>query len=647
MKIFWLSAWAISLALCFPFASAAEDAPANPRQTWQLLDYVAVDYAGAVKNGEVIDPGEYAEMREFAATVLAQVQALPPAAEQPTLMAEANELIAAVAAKNDPDAVAALAHRMADALLKTYPIASVPATAPDLALAAPLYAQQCASCHGLSGHGDGPAAAGLNPPPIAFSDTERAAKRTPFALYEAISQGIEGTSMTSYSALPEQDRWALAFYVGNFAYSPQMRSKGESLWRDHAKLRSNIPTLEALTRSNESELAKQVGNEQAQAITAYLRSSPQAVKPMVADAGSGSFVLARQRLDASVAAYAVGDVTKARSLGLSSYLDGIEPVEPALAAHDRDLLRELESAMGRFRSQLNEGASIDSVKSQAVLVEAVLDRADAAMQDVQTDASTAFVGSFTVVLREGLEAMLIVIGMIAFLRKAKRPEVLRYVHAGWISALIAGGLTWSVATYLVEISGASREVTEGLSAIFAALVLLSVGLWMHQKSLAGRWQEYLKAKMSAALTRRSAVFLFMLAFVAVYREVFETILFFIAMWSERNSTAIIAGLVAAGVALAGVAYWMLRISKRLPIGQFFSISSILIAVLAVVLVGKGVAALQEAGWIAQGFVSFPRIDWLGIYPTWQSLLAQAIVATVAVIGFAANARSARGLASAQ
>ncbi len=190
-------------------------------------------------------------------------------------------------------------------------------------------------------------------------------------------------------------------------------------------------------------------------------------------------------------------------------------------------------------------------------------------------------------------------------------------------------------------SGANREVTEGVSALFAAVVLLSVGIWMHQKSLAGRWQQYLHAKVSAALTRRSAVFLFLVAFVAVYREVFETILFFIAMWNQENSTAILGGLVAGSVVLAGVAYWMLRMSKRLPIGQFFSISSILIAVLAVVLVGKGIAALQEAGWVGQALVAAPRIDWLGVYPSWQSLLAQLAVAVIAIGGFYFNARNSR------
>jgi high-affinity iron transporter len=96
--------------------------------------------------------------------------------------------------------------------------------------------------------------------------------------------------------------------------------------------------------------------------------------------------------------------------------------------------------------------------------------------------------------------------------------------------------------------------------------------------------------------------------------VFETILFYIAMWSDQASTAILAGLVAGIAVLAAVAYWMLRMSRRLPIGRFFSISSILIAVMAVILIGKGVAALQEAGWISQTPLALPRIEWIGLYP---------------------------------
>ncbi len=234
--------------------------------------------------------------------------------------------------------------------------------------------------------------------------------------------------------------------------------------------------------------------------------------------------------------------------------------------------------------------------------------------------------------------------MIAFLRKSERREALPWVHAGWVGALVAGAITWAAATWLIDISGANRELTEGLSSLFAAVVLLSVGIWMHQKSLAGRWQQYLNARLSAALGRRSMVFLFVLSFVAVYREVFETILFYAAMWNPRDAGAIVAGLAAGSVGLALVTFALLRLGMRLPIGKFFAVSSALIAVLAVVLVGKGVAALQEAGWISLGMIQAPRIDLLGIYPTWQTLTAQLTVAIAAALGFWINLRGGRALA---
>lgn len=620
-------------------AIAAETNQVNPRQTWQMLDYIAVDYAGAVQAGRVADVGEYEEMREFAAAVQTQLAAMSATDQQPVLMAQADRLVAAVEAKAEPMQVAALARGLADELLVSYPIGAVPISPPEPAQAAALYTQQCAACHGPNGRGDGPAAASLDPPPIAFSDAARAAQRTPFALYEVISQGVPGTGMASFAALPDADRWALAFYVGSLAYSPQTRADGEALWRGNAELRGRIPTLEALTHTRESDLTSTLSPAQAAAIVAYLRSRPQAVNEPLSS--SGPFTLARQRLADSQRAYAAGDITRATSLALSAYLDGVEPVEPTLATRNVALLREIETAMARFRTLMGRRATLAELTAQAAQVDALFGRAETVLLEKHTDTTTAFLGSFTILLREGLEALLIVIGMIAFLRKAERRDMLPYVHAGWAGALLAGALTWAAATYLVDISGANREVTEGISALFAAAVLLSVGIWMHQKSLAGRWQQYLHAKMSAALTRRSAIFLFTLAFVAVYREVFETILFYIAMWSEQASGAIVAGLIAGSVVLAAVAYWMLRMSRRLPIGQFFSISSILIAILAVVLVGKGVAALQEAGWVPQSLVQAPRIEWLGVYPSWQSLLAQLVVATAAMIGFVVNTRSGR------
>ena len=147
--------------------------------------------------------------------------------------------------------------------------------------------------------------------------------------------------------------------------------------------------------------------------------------------------------------------------------------------------------------------------------------------------------------------------------------------------------------------------------------------------------------MAAALSRRSAWFLFGLAFISVYREVFETILFCIALWSEGQRLWLLMGLGAGAVALAVIAWVLLRTSRRLPMAKFFSASSIIIAILAVVLTGKGIAALQEAGIIAVNALAVPRIEVLGVYPTRQSVLAQVAIAVVLAVGFAINAARTR------
>ena len=353
-----------------------------------------------------------------------------------------------------------------------------------------------------------------------------------------------------------------------------------------------------------------------------------------------SFDVARQKLAQSTKSYERSDFAAATDLALSAYLDGVEPIEPTLSARDKDLMVRIEGAMSRFRSLISERAPLADIRAQASTAEGLFREADGALAS-SADATAAFIGSFTILIREGLEALLVVVAMLAFLRKADRTDMLRYVHAGWTGALGLGVVTWAIATYLVNVSGASREVTEGVSSLFAAVVLLSVGMWMHQKSMAGMWQKYIHEKLSAALSRKSAFFMFGLAFIAVYREVFETILFYAALWEQGNHGALLGGLVAGVGLLAALALALLRFSARLPIGKFFSWSSALVAVLAVVLTGKGIAALQEAGWIGSKTLGAVRIELLGVYPSAQVLLAQLAMVALVAAGFYWNSRGSK------
>ena len=615
------SARGLAILVTFLFSSVSQASEADVKRVWQILDYLAVDYAGAVKDGKVVSQSEYDEMKEFALTARTKIATLETKSEQPALIAQATELEAAIGARADASKVGALSKALAKYLVAVYPVPLAPSRIPDVGLGAKIYAQNCASCHGATGNGDGPVGKSLNPKPIAFTDKERASQRSLFALYQAVSQGLAGTAMPAFGQLSEEDRWAVATYLGTFAHDSSEIEQGKKVWSEGEMAKAAVPNFDSFVGLTQNDLAETLGGKEASVVMAYLHANPDALN----QAPAGGLTLARKQLQLSLAAYKAGDIKKAQDLALSSYLDGVEPYEHALAAKDGSLKSQIEVAMSRYRSQLSDKAPIDRVAASASDVERLFTQGDQVLSDSKADSTAAFLGSLTILLREGLEALLVVVGMIAFLRKAERPDVLGYVHAGWLTALAAGAATWGAATYLVTISGANREVTEGLSSLFAAAVLVSVGIWMHQKSVAGQWQVYLRERMSAALNRKSAFFMFGLAFVAVYREVFETILFYAALWGQGNDRAILVGLAAGVLCLAAITVLLLRFSAKLPIGKFFSASSWLVAVLAVALTGKGVAALQEAGWIAPSALPSPRVELLGVYPSTIGLAAQAVV----------------------
>lgn len=620
-----------------PVAAASLGTAAAAQQpdvqtVWQLLNYMSVDYSGAVSNGKVVSQSEYAEMREFAGSVQQNIAKLPPNPAKAQLLEQANEFDLAVNQKQPAEKIRSLADHLGNALLAAYPVPLGPPGVPDLSRGASLFNRTCASCHGEKGDAKTAAAAQLNPPPIAFVSRSRADQRSPFALYQVISHGVEGTAMVGFSNLPAQDRWDLAYYVSRFAYPGSLAAEGKRIWESDSKLRKSVPDLAALSALTEAQLADRIGEGRAAAVMAYLRADPAAVT-----GGASALSLVRARLQQSFEAYRAGDRDKAKSLALSAYLDGFEPIEGALAARDSTLLARVETAMGELRAAIGRGESPDQIHARIQQIDGMLDQVDAALAPDQANAVSTFVGAATILLREGLEALLIVVGMLAFLKKGGRPDMVRPVHYGWTTALIAGAATWLAATTLISISGATRELTEGFGSILAALVLLFVGIWMHGKGQADEWQRYIRQRMDRALSKGSAWFLFSLAFVAVYRELFETILFYAALSAEGNTAAVVAGAAAGAAALAIVAFVMLKFSQKLPVGKFFTYSSVLIAVLAVVLAGKGVAALQEAGLIGVApLSSVPRIALLGIFPTTQVIAAQLLILIALIIGFRWN-----------
>jgi len=591
---------------------------ADTQQLLQLIDYVGVDYSGAVDEGIVVNEAEYAEMLDFAAGISQQLADLPEHKVKSELVEQTNTLAVWVQEKKSADQVRQLTAQMHQNILSAYEIVVVPRKQPDLEKAKQLYVEQCASCHGAEGLGDGPASIGMEPPPINFHDIERYKQRTLYGLHSTITQGVKDTSMKAYYQLSDEDRWSLAFYVGGLAVQATDIDTKESPLLNISKLTVTTP-----------EQAKELYGENGAEIMAYLRHHPE-----VFYNNKSNLTFAKQRLGDVITAYKNNDRKKAYQYAVEAYLEGFELVEQNINAFDKPLRLEIEVAMTGLRNKIRAGESVDVIESEIALINKKLDIADELLNSKSLSGGAAFASAFFILLREGLEALLIVAALAAFLVRTKRKDGLRYIHLGWISALVLGVFTWWASVSIVNISGASREITEGVAAIVATIVLLYVGFWMHDKTSAAKWKKFIDDSMHKALTSGTLWTLTGLSFIAVYREAFETILFYQALWAqtdEAGKTMGLSGFITAISVLVVLGWLIMRYSVRLPLRQFFAVTGGLMFVLAIIFAGKGIAALQEAGLIVSNPVAFIRVDLLGIYPNLQGLLVQLGLIVIALI----------------
>ena len=611
-------------------ALAADDGQA----VLHLLDYVAVEYPQFVVGGKVVNESEYAEQVEFSANAQALIATLPDHPRRPMLIQQAQALAEAIKAHADGAKVAATANALKLALIEVYGWQVAPRKVAPLADAATLYQSRCATCHGETGRGDGPAAAALDPKPTNFRDASRQARRNVYGLYGTISMGVEGTSMVAFTDLDDAQRWALAFLVSGFVSDDPQRNAGAALWTS-GKGRDWFKSTADVVLATPQEATARGGGDAA-AVLAYLRSNPAASQ----STGNSPLDVSIQTLSQSFAAYKDGNAKRAYDLAVSAYLEGFELAEAKLDSVDRALRPRIEAAMLDYRNQVKANAPLATVEALHTELQRQLHEAKDRLAGGEVSPQAQFVSSFIIIVREGLEAILVLAGMAAFLRRTGRSEGLKWLHGGWIGALALGALTWWIATVLIEVSGAQREVTEGITALLASVTLLYVGFWLHSKSAGQRWSAFIKSQVSGALGRGTLWGLAVISFLAVYREVFETVLFYEALIAQGGATAVLSGFAAGCAVLVVLALLIVRFSAKLPIGVFFAVSSVLLALMAVVFAGQGVAALQAAGKLPSSPVSFPSVPLLGIYPNLQGLVLQLLLLVLIVGAYVHTSRAA-------
>ncbi|MGC4097082.1 MAG: cytochrome c/FTR1 family iron permease [Nitrospira sp.] len=613
-------------------ALAAPTDDENAQTIVHMLDYIGVDYPQFVQDGKVINAEEYAEQREFALQAVTLLEKLPSTIEQPALVQQARGLLTRIEAKATGSEISTLADQLRVGVIRAWKLNVAPGQLPDLQHGATLFAQHCTACHGTQGRGDGPLAKSLDPAPSDLHDETRMRQRSIYGLYNTITLGVRNTPMRAFTELSEADRWALAFFAASLRTNADIVTKGEVLWKQREGT-TTFESVHALVTKTPSQLAP--AGSDLDAVRAYLTQHPYALQAVA----QKPLALSRTKLDQTVEAYAQGDRDGAQRLAIAAYLEGFEPIESALNNVDASLRTETEYEMKALRTAIDGGKPSEAVTAQVVKIKALLDRADAALSDGNFSPNTAFVSSLLILLREGLESILVISAIMAFVVKTGRHDASPYVHVGWIGAVVLGGITWAVTRYVLSISGANRELTEGITALLAAAMLLYVGWWLHSRSNAQAWNRFIREQLNTALSKRTLWAMAGVSFLVVYRELFEVILFYETLWAQAGAAghgAVLWGIAAAAVLLLLIGGLILRYSVRLPIGPFFSFASILLALMAVIFVGNGIAALQEAGVLATTTVRFVSLPLLGIHPTMQSLMLQALTLALIAGGLWSN-----------
>ena len=318
-----------------------------------------------------------------------------------------------------------------------------------------------------------------------------------------------------------------------------------------------------------------------------------------------------------------------------------------------DRVSQVEYQFKMTRKTMRDGGSdkeikqlVDDLKSWIVQDAAILDSGASGNVNGFTKLVTSSAGqAFLILIREGLEALLVVAAVIAYLVKSGNKRFAKWIYLGVVAGLAGSGLVAVLFTFLFGGSGPIQEISEGVCALIATLMLLWTSNWMLNKSSVEAWNNYIRNKTEAVVAGAQSkvesgqglglgmvTSLAMLSFLAVFREGAETVIFYESIYSMSQDAhgMWVGGLTAAAVLI--VIFLILRFtSVKIPIGPFFLVTSILMAALVVIFAGGGIHALIEGDLVEGTYLSIvPTNDWIGLYPYVETIVAQ-VIAAIAVV----------------
>lgn len=564
---------ALSLVLAAARPIAAQEASA--RRLASIVAVAVEEYGKAVDpRGKLVSEAEFSETAAFfedARHLAATLQGDYAPAARATL----DSMARTVELRRPPSELAALHAHFIEAL-GTAGRMELPSAPLDTAEGHRLFAANCASCHGATGLGDGPAAHGLSTPVPPLGSTAQLPGLTPTLAYNVVSVGVRGTAMPPFATtLTAQQRWNVVNYVFTLRGEPNA-----------------VPAPRDATRTDADRAAF--------AVTALLDSA--------LDFARG------------------GNVSAAGDRAFDAYI-AFEPLEATARAKEPGLVAALERTFADFKGALRRRDMTAAAGARDAIVRGLPRVVDLNRPGTDT-AWTAFWQSFLIILREGFEAILVIGAVVAFLIKTGHRERLRSIWTGVTLAILASGVTAVAIKTLFAAIPASKEIVEAVSLLLAVVVLFSVSYWLISKVEAAKWQKFIRDKVNAALEHGGGGALGLVAFLAVYREGAETALFYQALFSEGARVAIplSLGIGVGFAALAVIFVLFYRFGVRIPMRPFFAVTSFLLYYMAFVFAGRGVRELQEGNIVPITYLPhFPAVDALGIYPTAETVGVQLLL----------------------
>ena len=579
--------------------SYAQTTQEKVKKIVMMLNIAAKEFQDGVVEGKVVIPAEYEECQVFLNQASERFSKLSDQItnknESETLNRQLSDLSESIKNKVDSQIVWDAVNNINSQLMSSFGIEinKSPITPVSLENGKKVFEKNCAVCHGLSGNGDGPRAKELDPPPAVLSNPDLTGDKNTLAYdnFEVINVGIANTAMKAWAdVLSETQIWDVTYYIRTFS-------------NKEVQLPPVNKELAAMEGGADSELADQVVAE------------------------------VRELLAKSMEKFKEGKNEEAAEIAFDAYLV-YEKIESNIITKDKPLGVKLESAFSRYRGEIKRKGPLERVEE---LQKEVLLDLSKGLELLKTDLGFTglFIQSFSIIVREGFEAILIIAALIAFLKKSRNETRIKNIHIGAIIGILASFLTAYIIHEILHISMASQEVLEGWIMLVTVVILFWVSYWLISNIDNKQWQKYINQKMSGALSQGNAFTLSAVAFISVYREGFETVLFYKALflYAGESTGGIIPGFLAGCILLAGVFYLINHLGMRIPIKWFFGFTSGLLYYMAFIFMGRGIHELQMGEQFSMTPAeSLPSISWLGMYPTWETFIGQFILLAAFVFG---------------